>query len=686
MTDDVSDLLDTGAIERARPRRGRTVTGMVVALALVLAAAAVIGVMVVRDSEDQLLTGLERRLELRAAGRAEVIETWLAGESRLSAQISGADQFRLFASELMAGDGDDELAEQILQITPYMVQALNDFVRQNDLDAAYLVAPDGISLVTSTAAPLLALDAGNLAAAVIADDTLAVTPARSTADGLVTDVLRPVLALHSADPAREPAPVAAFVMTVPLDEEMAAFLAPGTFSQPGEHFALIQTEPTDAPLSFRPDAAAVQVAELAGPADPLAFGERPAVGGDTAVFSVSAPVAGIPWLVVAEIDTPAALAPLEAVVWTVVTVAGLATLVIAGGLVAVWFSEQNAHNRALANQFRDLAARIDAHRRLLTGITGAIAEFIGLKRRDGTYSWVNPAFASALGRTPDLVVGQTDDGLFGHGTARRLESSDAAVIAGRSLPPIEEQVYYGNQLRHVEISKVPMVREDGAVDGIVSVTRDVTELVEQRRLREQAIRQTISALVKTVELADPYLAGHSRLLREFSGLVARRIELPAPEVAAVEIAANLSQIGKPIVPRDILTKPERLTPEEIEIMEKHIEHALDVLHDIPFELPVQDTIAQMYERLDGSGYPAGLSGDDVHIRGRILGACDVFCARIRPRSYRSAIGHEEALQILADHPNRYDARVVEALTEVTRTTEGEKLLLIAATATVPATG
>jgi HD-GYP domain-containing protein (c-di-GMP phosphodiesterase class II) len=144
----------------------------------------------------------------------------------------------------------------------------------------------------------------------------------------------------------------------------------------------------------------------------------------------------------------------------------------------------------------------------------------------------------------------------------------------------------------------------------------------------------------------------------------------------VEIAATLSQIGKPLVPRHILTKPERLTGEEIEVMQTHILHAVRVLEEIDFDLPVRQTVEQLYERLDGSGYPKGLAGEDVHWRARILGVCDWFCARIRPRSYRTAIAPEEALQVLAEHSGKYDPEVVAALGAVLATPEGEKLLAL----------
>ncbi len=184
----------------------------------------------------------------------------------------------------------------------------------------------------------------------------------------------------------------------------------------------------------------------------------------------------------------------------------------------------------------------------------------------------------------------------------------------------------------------------------------------------------VAALVRAVELRDRYLAGHSRRLAGFSVAVAQRLESGAEEIATVEIAANLSQIGKLAVAREILTKPERLSEAEIVQMQQHIDHAAAILRDIDFELPVLETITQMHERLDGGGYPAGLAGERIRLTARILGACDVFCARVAPRSYRSGISPEAALDILEQNGHRYDPAVIAALRAVAGSVTGEKLI------------
>jgi HD-GYP domain-containing protein (c-di-GMP phosphodiesterase class II) len=142
----------------------------------------------------------------------------------------------------------------------------------------------------------------------------------------------------------------------------------------------------------------------------------------------------------------------------------------------------------------------------------------------------------------------------------------------------------------------------------------------------------------------------------------------------LDIAANLAQIGKMAIPKEIVAKVGRLTDEENRIMQTHVRHALTILKDIDFDLPVLDTIAQSHERLDGSGYPQGLSGDQLRLEARILAICDVFCARIEERSYRSSLEPEQALVVLEQNSNKYDADIVAELRKVLNAVEGEKLI------------
>ena len=181
-------------------------------------------------------------------------------------------------------------------------------------------------------------------------------------------------------------------------------------------------------------------------------------------------------------------------------------------------------------------------------------------------------------------------------------------------------------------------------------------------------------MVRAIELTDPYLAGHSRLVRVFGAEVAKALNASDLDVATVETAANLSQIGKLFIDRELLFKAEALTAGEKEQMEQHTEHAAKVLKDIDFGLPVFAAVYQMNETLDGQGYPKGLKGDEIDLPARVLAVVNSFCAMVQPRAYRGARSVDEALTIVEADKGLYDQRVVAVLREVVKSAIGEKLL------------
>jgi len=146
------------------------------------------------------------------------------------------------------------------------------------------------------------------------------------------------------------------------------------------------------------------------------------------------------------------------------------------------------------------------------------------------------------------------------------------------------------------------------------------------------------------------------------------------DVSTVEAAANLSQVGKLFVDRNLLFKAEALTAEEKEEMAQHVEHAAKVLQDIDFGLPIFDAVYQMNETLDGLGYPKGLKGDEIMLPARVLAVVNSFCAMVEPRAYRGARSVDESLTIIESGEDAYDKRVVTVLKEVVKSSIGEKIL------------
>ena len=684
--------------EQYRPARSRALARGLVVIAIIVVIAVAVPALMIQAQKSDLESDLKRRLEILSRGRAEVIDTWLDGVTRPAGRVVESELFRLFATEMDLSGGDISnlatggtggaqepeipagLGVPLAAQLPFMSQVLSDFAENAGFLDGYLVNRNGIAYVTSAGAGPLASEQQALAQSVFETGELTFGPARAGPAGLVLDFYAPVFAAQSEPSAGQT--VGVLLLTAPIAEKLGEVLTPPPLSESGERLKLVQRGSNrlgQAGLvrilpGGAPPLAAVDDLEIPAGGNLVPFAERSAIGGTAAVYSVGSPVSGPAWWVIQEIDTAAARAKLGGFTTAVSIVAALVVVTVVAAFGAFWWRLSNEHSSALADQFRRLAARIEAQKKLLDSINNSITDYIGLKSRDGVYRYLNPAFARAIGREVEEAIGLDDAAIFGHGTAERLAVSDRRALDEGKPVTVNEEVYLGSRLHHLQISKVPYQDESGEISGIVSVTRDVTELVEEQKKRERAVQQMVAALVRAVELRDPYLAGHSRRLAGFSVAVAQRLEAGPEEIATVEIAANLSQIGKLAVPREILTKPGRLTESEIMQMQEHIDHVATILRDIDFELPVLETIYQMHERLDGKGYPEGLSGDRISRAAQILGACDVFCARLEPRSYRSGIAPETALEILDQNDARYDPAIVEALREVVASVAGEKLI------------
>ncbi len=194
------------------------------------------------------------------------------------------------------------------------------------------------------------------------------------------------------------------------------------------------------------------------------------------------------------------------------------------------------------------------------------------------------------------------------------------------------------------------------------------QLEEQRRRSDRskqkllnALEQTISALAALVEMRDPYTAGHQNNVAAIAEAIAREMGWPDERVHWLRMAALIHDVGKISVPAELLTKPTKLTPTEFALIKEHANKGYLVVKDIPFDAPVAEMIRQHHERMDGSGYPQGLKGEQILPEARILAVADVIDSMSSHRPYRPALGVERAMQEISTQAGKQlDAEVVRA--------------------------
>ena len=195
---------------------------------------------------------------------------------------------------------------------------------------------------------------------------------------------------------------------------------------------------------------------------------------------------------------------------------------------------------------------------------------------------------------------------------------------------------------------------------ILSAARDITERKQALEKMRQALHGTVMALANTVEIKDPYTAGHQRRVAQLTCAMARGLSWSPDRVEGMQVLCFLHDMGKIAVPAEILNKPGKISPAEFSLIKSHPQVGYDILKDIAFPWPVAQGVLQHHERLDGSGYPSGLTAGEISPEAKILAVADVVEAMASHRPYRPALGVDQAVEeITRNRGKLYDPEAVD---------------------------
>lgn len=281
------------------------------------------------------------------------------------------------------------------------------------------------------------------------------------------------------------------------------------------------------------------------------------------------------------------------------------------------------------------------------------------------------ALRAALQCPPELILLDIKmPELDGFEVCRRLKAQpatqDVPIIFVSALAEPTEKVI-GFELGAVDFVTKPYQREELLMRvrthlEINRLRNRLEQLVEERtRALRNSMLDFITAMAAMVEVRDPYTAGHQRRVADLATAIARVMALPDHQLEGLNWAAVLHDIGKIRTPTEILCKPGRLSQLEFSLIKQHPEIGYEILKDIDFPWPIAQTVLQHHERLDGSGYPQGLTAPDILLEAKILSVADVIEAMISHRPYRAELGLAAALSEITQNSGRlYDPAVVAA--------------------------
>ncbi|MEO7387453.1 MAG: HD domain-containing phosphohydrolase, partial [Gammaproteobacteria bacterium] len=340
----------------------------------------------------------------------------------------------------------------------------------------------------------------------------------------------------------------------------------------------------------------------------------------------------------------------------------LLLVAIAALAVAAWRHGSSVRAGHQAAELREKAAKLQKQTDLLHTITDNLDVLTVLVNREQEVVFTNQATALAARNTIAGIVGGRLASIFGHDTATLLGELGDEVRRKRTPLHRVLPLTLDGALKTFQTSLIPVDRIGERRQLVLLVLSDVTELKVTEQQHADLLRGLVSKLSDVVDLHDPYSAHHASRMAEVAQAVARELGLPAGERETIGLAATLANIGKIMLPSDLLTKTEPLTPADRELLRKHVDYSLELLTGLDFEGPVLDVIAQKQELLDGSGYPKGLTEKQMTLSGRILSVANAFVALVSARAWRQGVSIEAALEeLLRGAGAHYDRRVIAAL-------------------------
>jgi PAS domain S-box-containing protein/putative nucleotidyltransferase with HDIG domain len=269
-------------------------------------------------------------------------------------------------------------------------------------------------------------------------------------------------------------------------------------------------------------------------------------------------------------------------------------------------------------------------------------------------------------RAGDEIVGAIK---IGYGDPPRDESKLLQLAAAYAVNAKElaerASAYESRPLYVAKMAKRRLEASARLIGEIVERRRAESELKATLQNLRAIIRATVQAIATAVEVRDPYTAGHQKRVADLARAIAKEMGLPQDKIEGLRTAGVIHDLGKLSIPAEILSKPTKLTNIEFSLIQTHSEMGYEILKDISFPWPVARIVREHHERMDGSGYPQGLKGDEILIESRILAVADVVEAIASHRPYRPSKGIEAAIEEIQGRKGQaYDPDVVDACLRV----------------------
>ena len=249
-----------------------------------------------------------------------------------------------------------------------------------------------------------------------------------------------------------------------------------------------------------------------------------------------------------------------------------------------------------------------------------------------------------------------------------VEDKVAAFRAGGVdyiTKPFQIEEVLARARTHLRLYRLQRHLETNINERTEELRKSYASILDSERHYRAILKQTIQAISLMVEKRDPYTSGHQHHVAGLAVAVAQKLKFDAERLESIRLGAMIHDIGKIHVPAEILNHPGKLDDDKYRLIKAHCEVGYEIVKEVDFPWPVSKMVLQHHERLDGSGYPQGLSGEEIIEEARIIAVVDVMEAMLSHRPYRSALGMDATMaELKAGRGELYDERCVDAVLEL----------------------
>ncbi|MGE5147446.1 MAG: HD domain-containing phosphohydrolase, partial [Candidatus Eiseniibacteriota bacterium] len=657
---------------------------MTVAVILGLTAVAVVFIFRFIDEErEREMLNWQARLGIVADSRAAAVEGWVADSAGVLKDLANNDALRLYLTRIKMGD------QQANAPDSPEVGFLTNLIVVTAERTGFAAPPLGANVPANVprvgVAGLALLDAEHKSLISTAN-----FPPVESAEKTYLDSLAPgksgFIDLYVAPSGR---PTVGFIEPIyavqedptpdhqigvvfglkPVDETLYPLLKqPGATERTAEAVLVRATGSVIEYLSPLRDGSAALKRKMASNTPGLAaafalkqpggFGiYRDYAGND--VLVTSRPIKGTPWTLMYKVDRKEALGESDTRLQRLLVILLLAVAFMLAALFALWRHGASQRAAAAADRFQEMAERFEHQRNFLRVVTDSQPNAIFIADPGNVYRFANDVAARNAGGDKDALLGKTLANVLGPDRAKAYEKLNRQALE-EGKPIKELRRYRDAEGEHVLQSEhIPLKATGDVPGGVLVVEEDVTTAVTERERRSQTLRDLVATLMTVVDQRDPNAAHHSTRVAKVARAIAGEMGLDTTMADTAEFAGTLTNLGKILVPSELLTRKGGLTDAEIRQVRDSIQATADLLQNVQFDGPVVETLRQCQERWDGAGRPKGLAGDDILLPARIVAVANAFVAMVEPRAHRPGIDFDAAAKQLLDSVGTaYDRRVV----------------------------